>query len=197
MTRAECLKMLADKSHPQHKEFSHMFHENYNKCKQYYEQLGFKGYTLHHKIVDCTNYEEWKIDEIVPLTRSEHSRLHSVYYKQGLGATDEEKRKAMREKAAATYRAHEHIPWNKGLTKETDSRIKDSPRLGKTGKDFPFLCASKKGKSGGWNRGRKVYTNGSDFHYCLINEQPEGYILLKDYLKLHNCKRKDIGKNVG
>ena len=84
------------------------------------------------------------------MTRSEHSRLHMVMYKQGL-ATESSIKKA-HETLKRKYNSGELVPWNKGLTKKTDSRIPDSPRKGKTGKDFPFLCASKKGKSGGWNK---------------------------------------------
>lgn len=151
MTRNECLAILKDKGNPIYKDFYHLFKQNYNRCRKYYDGLGYKGYVLHHKIVNCTNYEEWKIDEIEPLTHSEHAKIHMLYYKQGLG--NPSKQLEMREKARLTRKQHNVQPWNKGKTKETDCRIKESPRKGKTGKDFPFLCASKKGKSGGWNKG--------------------------------------------
>lgn len=150
MTRNECISIIKDKSHPLHKELSHTFRTNYNKCRKYYNELGYKGYTLHHKIFNCNNYEEWNINEIEPMTREEHSRLHMVIYKQGLGSK-ESQRKA-HETLNKKYASGELVIWNKGLTKETDCRIKDSPRKGKTGEEFPFLCASKKGKSGGWNK---------------------------------------------
>ena len=151
MTRKECIEILNDKSNPLYEQLSHTYNTNYNKCRKYYDELGYKGYTLHHKIVNCTNYEEWNIEEIVPMTRADHSRLHMVYYKQGLGSPESIKK--AHETLKKKYNSGELKPWNKGLSKETDSRIKTSPRKGKTGADFPFLCASKKGKSGGWNRG--------------------------------------------
>lgn len=150
MTRNECTSIIKDKSHPLHKELSHTFRINYNKCRKYYDKLGYKGYTLHHKIVNCDNYEEWNIDEIEPMTREEHSRLHMTFYKQGLGSMESQKK--AHETLNKKYAIGELVIWNKGLTKEIDDRIKESPRKGKTGKDFPFLCASKKGKSGGWNK---------------------------------------------
>lgn len=151
MTRNECMKIINDKSNPDRKKFIHLFRTNYNKCRKYYNNLGYKGYTLHHKNICCTNYEEWKIDEIEPMTRSEHSKLHMCYYNQGLN-TEESKIKAHKSLKEKYARGELQI-WNKGLTKEIDSRIPESPRKGKTGNDFPFLKASKKGKSGGWNRG--------------------------------------------
>ena len=151
MTRNECMNIINDVSNPDRKNFLHIFRTNYNKCRKYYNDLGYKGYTLHHKILNCNNYEEWKIDEIVPMTRSEHSKLHISIYKQGIGSKESiiKAHNVLKEK----YRSGELTIWNKGLTKETDGRIKESPRKGKTGDDFPFLKASKKGKSGGWNRG--------------------------------------------
>lgn len=151
MNRQECMSILGDKSNPLHKELSHIFRTNYNNCRKYYDALGYKGYTLHHKVFNCDNYEEWKIDEIEPMTREEHSRLHMVVYKQGLGSAESIKK--AHETLNQKYKTGEIVVWNKGLTKETDSRIKDSPRRGKTGEEFPFLKASKKGKSGGWNKG--------------------------------------------
>lgn len=239
MTRSECLAILNNKTDPNYKEFSHLYRTNYNKCRKYYNNLGYAGYVLHHKIVNCTNYEEWKIDEIVPMTRKEHSKLHMTYYKQGLG--NPEKQEEIRRKASLTRKAHHISSWNKGKTKDTDNRIKQSPRKGKTGADFPFLCASKKGKSGGWNRGthnlpqlkhteeqklymsrlmkeknpmanpeyrkrqkekindpivqqkrreklkgRKLYTNGKEKHYYKEDKQPNGYILMKEYITKGN-----------
>ena len=145
MTRNQCMEILSNKSHPNHKELSHTFRTNYNKCRKHYDSLGYKGYTLHHKIVGCDNYEEWKIDEIEPMLRNEHSKLHIVYYKQGLGTAESIKRAhdSLRKK----YASGELTVWNKGKV-----GVQVSPRKGKTGKDFPFLCASKKGKSGGWNK---------------------------------------------
>lgn len=152
MTRAECIKILSDETHPQYQELSHVYRVNYNKCRRYYDELGFKGYVLHHKIINCDNYEEWCIEEIEPMTRSQHSRLHMVLYQQGLGNPDNQGE--IIRKRQATRAAHgPYTAWNKGLTRSIDSRIPVSPRKGKTGQDFPFLCASKKGKSGGWNRG--------------------------------------------
>lgn len=153
MTRSECFSILNDKNNPQYKELHHIFYSNRNKCREYYESIGeYKpGMVLHHKVFNCDNYEEWKIEEIIPMEKSEHSRLHYVVYKQGLGK-DGNLEKA-HESLKKKYESGELSAWNKGLTAETDDRIKPSPRKGKTGKDFPFLCASKKGKSGGWNKG--------------------------------------------
>lgn len=148
MTRDECMEILGDKEHSLYEELHHTFFTNYWTCRRYYEDLGLytKGMVLHHKIVGCDNYEEWKIDEIEPMTKSEHSRIHVVVYKQGLGSQEaiSKGHAVLKEK----YNSGELHPWNYGKT-----GVQVSPRRGKTGKEFPFLCASKKGKSGGWNRG--------------------------------------------
>ena len=143
MTRVECFEILKDKNHPQYKELHHKFFTNRNNCRKYYTDLGLykPGMVLHHKVFNCDNYEEWKIDEIEPMDKSEHSRLHMVVYKQGLGS-EASNRKA-HAKLAEMYHSGELRPWNYGK-----KGVQVSVRKGKTGKDFPFLCASKKGKSG-------------------------------------------------
>ena len=180
MTRNECLEILKNKNHPQYKELHSTFFTNKNKCRKYYDSLGYKGYTLHHKIVNCDNYEEWKIDEIEPMTRSEHSRLHMMFYKQGLGSPQsiEKAHNTLKRK----YATGEITVWNKGLTKETDSRIKESPRKGKTGKEFPFLCASKKGKSGGWSKG----ISKDDPRYSSLLHTDEQNKKQSDFMKKNN-----------
>lgn len=188
MTREECINILKDKEHPLYKELHHIFFKNRNICRKYYDNLGYKGYTLHHKIVNCTNYEEWKIDEIEPMTRSEHSRLHMVYYKQGLGSEEskEKAHKSLKEK----YELGELQPWNKGLTKDIDNRIKESPRKGKTGEEFPFLCASKKGKSGGWNKN----ISKDDPRYKSLIHTEERKEKSSKYMKEHNPMENPIIK---
>ena len=88
MTRSQCFEILKDTTHPKYKELHHIFYTNRNKCRKYYTDLGTykSGMVLHHKIFNCDNYEDWKIDEIEPMDKREHSRLHMVIYKQGLGS---------------------------------------------------------------------------------------------------------------
>lgn len=180
MTRKECLEILKNKTHPQYKELHSVFFNNRNACRRYYDDLGFKGYTLHHKIVNCTNYEEWKIDEIVPMTRSEHSRLHMMIYKQGLGS-DASKKKS-HDRLREMYKSGELVVWNKGK-----KGVQVSQRKGKTGKDFPFLCASKKGKSGGWNRG----ITKDDPRYGSLIHSAEQNKKMSTYMKIHNPMSRD------
>lgn len=189
MNRNQCLEILNNKNHPSYKEFSHLFRTNYNKCRKYYDNLGFKGYTLHHKIVNCDNYEEWKIEEIEPMNRSDHSKLHMVYYRQGLGSKEsiDKAHKNLKKK----YESGELHAWNKGLTKETDSRIKESPRKGKTGEDFLFLKASKKGKSGGWNKG----ITKEDPRYQSLKHSDEQKQKQSEFMKNNNPMFNSENKN--
>ena len=174
--------ILNDTSNPQYKELHRIFYHNMNICRKYYISIGqFKpGMVLHHKIINCDNYEEWKIDEIVPMTKEEHSRLHMTYYKQGYGSKEANIKAHQRLKEK--YESGEITIWNKGLTKETDSRIKTSPRKGKTGKDFPFLCASKKGKSGGWNKD----ISKDDPRYASLKKTPEQIEKSSIFMKENN-----------
>lgn len=151
MTRQQCFEILKNKNDPNYAELHHIFYKNRALCRKHYEELGLykKGMVLHHKILGCTNYEEWKIDEIEPMSKEQHAYLHSVIYKQGIG-TQESKEKA-HQRLREMYKNGELVVWNKGK-----QGVQVSPRKGKTGEDFPFLCASKKGKSGGWNRGMKM-----------------------------------------
>lgn len=180
MTREECLDILKDKTHPQYKELHRVFFNNRNVCRRYYDDLGFKGYTLHHKIVNCTNYEEWKIDEIEPMTRSAHSRLHMMIYKQGLGS-DASKKKA-HDRLRELYKSGEIVVWNKGK-----KGVQVSKRKGKTGKDFPFLCAPKRGKSGGWNRG----ITKDDPRYNSLKHSKEQNEKMSDFMKKNNPMKND------
>lgn len=146
MNRKECYEILNNKDDPRYEQLHHIFYTNRNICRKYYNSLGYNGYVLHHINPFCDNYEEWKIDEIVPMTKEEHSRLHISIYKQGIGS-DASQKKA-HDKLRDMYASGELVIWNKGK-----KGVQVSVRKGKTGKDFPFLCASKKGKSGGWNKG--------------------------------------------
>ena len=175
MTRAECMLILKDKTHPQYKELHHIYYANRNACRKYYDDLGYKGYTLHHKIINCTNYEEWKIDEIEPMTRAEHSRLHMIYYKQGLGS--EESIKKAHDTLREKYAKGELVIWNKGKV-----GVQVSPRKGKTGADFQFLCASKKGKSGGWNKNIAP----DDPRYNSLKHSKEQNEKMSNFMKEHN-----------
>lgn len=147
MNRKECMDILGDKTHPMYEELHHIFYTNHNIAKEYFKKLGYDStYVLHHKDINCNNYEMWDVNELEPMTKEDHSRLHYVYYKQGLGS-DESKKKAhdtIRDK----YKSGELVIWNKGLTKEDNPNLA-SKRKGKTGDDYPFLKASKKGRSGG------------------------------------------------
>lgn len=182
MTKAQCDYILQHKDHELYPELSHKFRTNYNACRKYYDSLGYKGYTLHHKILNCTNYEDWVIDEIQPMTRSEHSRLHMCLYKQGLGS-EESKRKA-HETLRKMYDSGELVPWNKGLTKETSPILAEFSliRKGKTGDDFPFLRASKKGKTGGWNRG----ITSDDPRYQSLLHSEEWKLKHSEYMQQNN-----------
>lgn len=151
MTRNECMEILGNKEHPMYKELHYTYYVNHNKAKAYFKELGYdSSYVLHHIKIDCDNYEDWNVEELIPMTKKEHSYLHQVIYKQGWGSPESQKK--AHDTLRAKYKSGELTVWNKGLTADVDIRVA-SPRKGKTGKDYPFLCASKIGKSGGWNRG--------------------------------------------
>ena len=92
MNRKECYEILNNKDDPRYEQLHHIFYTNRNICRKYYNSLGYNGYVLHHINPFCDNYEEWKIDEIVPMTKEEHSRLHISIYKQGIGSDASQKK---------------------------------------------------------------------------------------------------------
>jgi hypothetical protein len=72
------MKILSSPSNEGYKELHHVFFTNMHKARNYYKELGLlkKGFVLHHRIMSCDNYEEWKIDELIPMSTEEHTSLH-------------------------------------------------------------------------------------------------------------------------
>ncbi|MDR1248898.1 MAG: hypothetical protein LBK63_06310 [Treponema sp.] len=55
---------------------------NYNKARKHFSLCKFgKSIVLHHLNPACTNYEEWNIDELVPMFTWCHSYLHNTKYR--------------------------------------------------------------------------------------------------------------------
>jgi hypothetical protein len=78
MTRKQCLEILKDKNHPQHQSLHHTYYTNMNSARKHFRELGLykSGMVLHHCYPGCTNYEEWNINDLLPMTSEEHTRLH-------------------------------------------------------------------------------------------------------------------------
>ena len=128
------------------------------------------------------------------MTKSEHSYLHQVIYKQGYGSPESQKK--AHDTLNKKYKSGEITVWNKGLTADVDPRVA-SPRKGKTGADYPFLCASKKGKSGGWNKG----ITKDDPRYASLLPTEEQRLKQSEYMKVNNpmnneSSRKKIGDKI-
>ena len=78
MTRQQCKEILSNPEHPDYKLLHHTFYTNMNLARKHFRELGTytKGMVLHHKFPGCTNYEEWKIDELIPMKNEDHSSFH-------------------------------------------------------------------------------------------------------------------------
>lgn len=82
MNRKECIERIKTD-----KEFHHIYWTNYNNCKKYYskkiKEMRLKRpdikIVLHHKIWNCNNYENWNINEIIPMYNDDHLKLHNKY----------------------------------------------------------------------------------------------------------------------
>ena len=118
---------------------------NHNKARKHFSicKLG-KIIVLHHKNPQCVNYEEWKIDELVPMFSWCHSYMHINWRSIELLRTFIGKRKGQRhtvetrkkmseshigtkwsEKRRETYEENGMVAWNKGM------KGLPSPNLGK------------------------------------------------------------------
>ncbi|MDR1159584.1 MAG: hypothetical protein LBK69_03060 [Syntrophomonadaceae bacterium] len=54
---------------------------NYNKARKHFPLCKFgKSIVLHHLNPACTNYEEWNVDELVPMFTWCHTYLHNTKY---------------------------------------------------------------------------------------------------------------------
>lgn len=58
-----------------------IFNSCYKKAKEYFNLQ--EGWVLHHKdvtlrICDIDRYIQWRIEDLVPMTKSEHRRLHNL-----------------------------------------------------------------------------------------------------------------------
>jgi hypothetical protein len=50
--------------------------KSYHEARSHFPLCKIKSVVLHHKIIGCTNYEEWNIDELVPMFKWCHLNLH-------------------------------------------------------------------------------------------------------------------------
>lgn len=94
--------------------YRYYFPECNGKCRE--------GWVLHHKDIelkynDPVRYRLWLIDDLMPLTRSEHLKIHSY-----IG-------ELTRFKKGSTY-----IPWNKGIKTPDEVRKKISQHSAQKGK---------------------------------------------------------------
>ena len=85
-----------------------------------------KGWVLHHKDptlrhTDINRYNEWRIEDVVPMTNEEHSRLHHIgtHYKLGHKHSAES-----RAKMSASMKGRK--AWNKGISPSDEVRKKMS-----------------------------------------------------------------------
>jgi len=107
----------------------------HNKARRHFSlcKLG-KIIILHHKNPQCVNYEEWNIDELVPMFSWCHSYMHSKWRsietlktflgnRKGQHHTVESRKKMSvshtgtkwSEKRRETYEENGMVAWNKGM----------------------------------------------------------------------------------
>ncbi|MDR1248905.1 MAG: hypothetical protein LBK63_06345 [Treponema sp.] len=48
----------------------------YHEARSHFPLCKIKSVVLHHKIIGCTNYEEWNVNEMVPMFKWCHLNLH-------------------------------------------------------------------------------------------------------------------------
>jgi hypothetical protein len=85
----------------------------YHKARKHFSLCKIKGVVLHHKVLGCTNYEDWNINELIPMFKWCHSTMHhrgKIF--------SEESRKKMSESHKG------QVPWNKGIPCSEEQKLK-------------------------------------------------------------------------
>ena len=106
MTRAEWLKAPKNE-----KKWS-----NYNKARKHFPlcRMG-RIVVLHHKNPFCTNYEEWNIDELVPVFLWCHTALHNEINAKNIKDTFIGNRKGKKHTEETRHKmaeSHTGLPWS-------------------------------------------------------------------------------------
>lgn len=105
---------------------------NRNKAWEYFIATGAipadqkNEYVLHHKdpTLKANNpdrYDEWRIEDLVPLTRAEHAAIHHTGK-----VTSEETKARQSESIGGYYATHEHPNQGKHLKEETRRKISEA-----------------------------------------------------------------------
>ena len=144
-------------------------------------------YVLHHKDTtlkanDRERYDEWRIEDLVPLTRAEHAALHSTGRE-----IPEETRQKMGEKIAEWYATHVHPNQGKHLKEETRRKISEAQKGKKLtseqrAKAIAALEEYRAEHPGGNNKGR---TYPAEFGRKVS-------AALKEYYKTHDALNKGV-----
>lgn len=158
-----------------------MANKNYVRAKEYFNLP--EGWVLHHKdpswkTEDPERYNEWRIEDLVPMSKGDHQRLHIALAvengdtaKYGRPCDDETRERlryyASQPKSEETKRKMSEAnkgkphPWNTGHPQSEDTRQKISDKL----KGKPATRGSK---------GMHWFTNGVEDVLAL--ECPEGFV---------------------
>lgn len=148
--------------------------QNRDKARQYFISIGAipktakpREWVLHHKDIYMKNnnikqYIQWNIEDLIPMTRKEHLRLHSKLNPscKGKKLTEEHKQKISNsQKGHRNYLPKNFVPWNKGKkgkSVSTETRMKMSAsRLGRR------ISAEHKQHIGDSKRGMHWWNNGT------------------------------------
>lgn len=134
--------------------YKHFWPELNGQCKP--------GYCLHHKdknlyFDDNTRYHEWRIEDLVPMTMAEHTRMHAS------SRTDECKQK-LREIKIGTHLPEEtrrkiSISTKLALSKldlSMSDEAKKKLSIARTGKHYPNLSKAKMGHTVDLNTKMKI-----------------------------------------
>ena len=125
--------------------------DHYLKAKEYFNLP--KGWVLHHidpelKYKDPQRYNEWRIEDLKPMTKSEHAKIHCwSYIGPGLSV-------AGRERLSITIRGNKN-----GYHTETEETKKKKSDFQKS-----------------FRTGKKLYNNGKINKLFTPGEEPEGWV---------------------
>lgn len=111
------------------------YRRNHRRAWDYFVSIGKipmfakkNEWCLHHKdtnlrVTDPERYNEWRVEDLVPMLKADHSRLHQTGNRNRLGKPSSKETCAKISKALSG-----NIPWNKGqklkpLTQETKMKM--------------------------------------------------------------------------
>ena len=182
---------------PKHHSMHYQKHKNiiwlYPEEHYLAHELLAEEYPTNNKLVNAFYYMsmvEGENSEKYKITAEQYAKAKKLYSESISGKNHKKLSSAATSKTANEKRSKSlkgRIPWNKGLSKNTDDRVKNmSAKISKTMKGVPkgeahrlAVIKALDGKVVSGTAGKARYTNGKQIRYFIEGQQPEGFWLAR------------------